>query len=1165
MNLKTGIRLHIEMYSQMGMSLGRSVAAKLGTGLRRRHTQIPVVLSICLLSLGAVSSVEAAEFQRVHMAGSFNNWATGDSGFALMAEGGRWQVERFWESGTYEFKFVFDGTWAKHLGAAGADRLAQPGQNISLVIPRSGEYVVWLNPEEKRWGLEPVVSAQPTPVVGVANANSSSVELAALNLGEATPKLKWTVRRLDAKEKYGSLSTKSPASTKRPILQLKSRGRYEIHVVADYGKLKREGRFVGELGPGYQFRANPKSEGEGFAKRMQPLGHGQWGVLWKVAKKGSYAISVASGHRPEAGATPAKGAAPTERVLQNVEPGDWLVVFDPATDSLAIHRDGWHEFVYVPESGELPVGLSPETIERVELVGDFNQWSAGVDALGRESFDPPRFSGIVRLPDGLHAYKLLINGCVWLEDPKADRALRSADGSGVHHSGVRVGPYPATFGSPQSNHIACGAVGHDSSRSEYFQPIGKDLVRLTVRTLQDDVEGVSVGIERVFGNLPLMKSESRAGFDYWSATCRIEPSNVSYTFTLRDGTARCLLDSSRCQKLPPVGGEPFSVQTAPFEIEVRMSFETPDWAKRVVWYQIFPERFCNGEPANDPPRTVPWTHKWFEPYDGTKERGQGAEGPRSRGKDDSSRRFKEKGGFHEYIYDRRYGGDLQGVREKLPYLRELGITAIYFNPIFLAESLHKYDASDFRHIDDFFGVRDSLKKIKGETMDPATWQWSESDKVFLDFLQEAHRQGFKVIIDGVFNHVGRDFWAFQDVLEHGKKSRYAGWFDITSWEPFHYMAWDRDDGSLPRLKHDDALGLAEEVREHLFAVTRRWMDPNGDGDPSDGIDGWRLDVASDINANFWRDWRALVKQINPDAYIVAELWEESKVWLDGRTFDAVMNYPFARAGQRFIVNVKKRSKPSELEHDLKAMLGWYPPQVNYVLQNLYDSHDTDRLASMFMNPDLEYDQANRLQDNGPDYNPDKPTRECYERQKLAATFQMTFLGAPMIYYGDEVGMYGADDPSCRKPMLWPELMPYDDPEEKIEQDVLEHYRRVIAIRNTYPALQIGSFDPLAAVDDKGVFAFARTLDGESVVVILNSSGHRHRLDVPSPWPDGTKIVRLDDPKESEMIMPSPDDPRARPTVRPKSVKHEHVRVEGGHLRGLMLHPYEGAVLARVDP
>ncbi len=585
-------------------------------------------------------------------------------------------------------------------------------------------------------------------------------------------------------------------------------------------------------------------------------------------------------------------------------------------------------------------------------------------------------------------------------------------------------------------------------------------------------------------------------------------------------------------------------------VHTAMSFKTPDWAKRAVWYQIFPERFRNGDAGNDPPRTAPWQHSWFKPYKG--------------GKLSPDRDFVETGTFNEHIFDRRYGGDIQGIQEKLPYLRDLGITAIYLNPVFIAESLHKYDATDFRHIDDFFGVKDSLKKIKGETEDPATWQWTESDRLFLDFLTEAHRQGFKVIIDGVFNHTGRDFWAFQDILKNGKKSPYAGWFEIKGWDPLSYEAWDRENGALPKLKHSEALGLVKPVRDHLFAVTRRWMDPNGDGDPSDGIDGWRLDVASDINANFWKPWRKLVKSINPDAYIVAELWQESREWLDGQTFDAVMNYPFARAAQRFFVNQRKASRPGKFDAELREALGWYAPQVNYVLQNLYCSHDTDRVASMFMNPDLEYDGANRLQDNGPNYNTTRPAPECYERLKAMVLFQMTFLGAPMVYYGDEVGMFGADDPTCRKPMYWDDLMPFDDSDERIVEGYHAFYQRMIAIRNTFPALQLGSLETLLAHDRNKMYAYCRGLGEESIVIVINNDKKPHLLNVPSPWPDGARIVRLDDPAACEVIVPPADRPEARPTIRPIEGHMSSVKVAEGRMKGVKLAPKTAGVFRCVD-
>lgn len=1123
-----------------------------------------VTLTIALLCAPSPALLNAAQAPRIRLAGTFNNWSTGDNDYALRSVGGALSLDRFWSCGVYEFKFVFDGSWDRHFGAADSNgALTQPGANISLIIPQSGTYRIALDVDKRRWTLRRRPPDKPVSYIRVVGAETGAADvyldgtLSEPTRGRTIESYDWKVLATDGGQ--AMLEPTRPGELPHGVqkLTVKRAGRFGIELTVSDGKRTGTTHVVAELGRGWKLELSGdaiKTESKLGAVPMLPTGGGDWAAVCRFDQTGNVNANL----RPAVGDS---DAAPVAGQAFRVETGrSYLVRYDAEHRSLQVQPEGFCD----PNLSVVDVKLSGNAIvERVDVVGDFNGWRTGATPM-IETFDAARrFIRILELPDGVHHYKLLVNGTHWIEDPRADPALRAAAGNGTFNSGVRIGPDPASLGPARPDDINCGALRHDPANAAYFMPIDDDLVRLTVRTLKDDVDGVAAGIEKVDGNLPLAKTDSRGGFDYWSATCRIKPPNVTYTFTLRDGTALSLLDSNQCRKLPSVGGEPFSVQTAPFETEVRMRFKTPDWAKRAVWYQIFPERFRNGDPKNDPPRTVPWTHEWFKPYGGTgTARGMKRHQPPAL-PESSGQHFRETGTFHEFIYDRRYGGDLQGVREQLPYLRRLGVTAIYFNPIFLAESLHKYDASDFRHIDDFFGVKGSLRKVKGETTDPATWQWSESDKVFLDFLQEAHRQGFRVIIDGVFNHVGRDFWAFKDVRKHGRRSAYAGWFDVTSWKPFHYKAWDKDDGSLPRLKHDDALGLAEPVREHLFAVTHRWMDPNGDGDPSDGIDGWRLDVASDINENFWKDWRKRVKSINPDAYIVAELWEESKAWLDGRTFDAVMNYPFARSAQRFFVNDQKRIKPSEFARQIQETLGWYPPQVNYVLQNLYDSHDTDRVASMFMNPDLEYDQANRLQDNGPNYNSGKPTPESYHRQKLMATYQMMFLGAPMIYYGDEVGMYGADDPTCRKPMLWPDLMPYDDPEEKIERDVLEHYRRMIAIRNSCPPLQLGSFEVLATDDHKGIFAFARTLSGESIVVVFNNSDHAHRLDLPSPWPDGATIVRLDDPHEAELVEPPADDPAARPRILPKPAHHGHVRVENGRLHGVMLAHYTAAVLARV--
>ena len=1099
----------------------------------------------CALPLFTATNARADE--NITLAGTFNAWNPADDAYRLARVGDQYELVRFWRCGTHEFKFVFDGTWKRHLGAAGHARLEQPGNHVELAIRQTGEYAVILDVSGKQWRLERRPPSRPHAIIGVRLKWSLGCVLldasqSVARKGRPIKSYRWSVDARPQVPVAGHAYIKSPNSMVTELLSGIAAD-YRITLSIDDGELSDQSSIVARLGAGFTLSwRDAQGRRSDDLISMLPLGGERWICAFNASSDGptSFVVNPVMSNR---------SAMSLNKHVLTVKNGlRYFAIYtqpphpaDPQTGTLKLETGGFHEFVYrAPADPPLPVH-----IERVELVGDFNGWKAGTEMWADD--EGKSYRRIVELPDGVHHYKFLINGALWLPDPKDDPRFREPDGRGGHNSGVLVGVDAATLGPAKPNDVIERAVKHDPGRRRYFAAISNDLARLTVRTLAADVESVTALIGPDRRTVPMRRIASRDGFDYWSAQVARSSAvgaPIRYTFRITDG--RETLRLTRAGVVPEDSGD-----IVPFEPRLDMDFQTPDWAKTAVWYQIFPERFRNGDPSNDPPRTVPWTHAWYTPY--RPDRGRVAKG--------SSRDFAEKGGFYKYIFHRRYGGDLQGVRAKLPYLRDLGITAIYFNPVFQAPSLHKYDAADFRHIDDHFGVKDSLKKLTGETEDPATWQWSASDRVFLDFLKEAHRQGFKVVIDGVFNHVGREFWAFRDVLEHRQKSKYAGWFDIESWEPFHYKAWDKPDGELPRLKHDDALGLVEPVREHIFAITRRWMDPDGDGDPSDGIDGWRLDVAADINANFWRDWRKLVKSINPDAYIVAELWEESRAWLDGTTFDAVMNYPLARSAQRFFVNKKKAIKPSRLAKELQDQLAWYPPQVNYVIQNLFNSHDTDRVASMFMNPDLEYDKANRIQDNGPNYDPSRPTPEAYRKLALMVTFQMTFLGAPMIYYGDEVGMYGADDPSDRKPMYWEDLMPFDDPDERIDPGLRDHYRRMIAIRNSYPALRLGTFEVLESDDRKRVFAYSRSLDNETVVVVLNNSDKSHRLDVPVPWPAGTGVLRLDDPAACEVVASSGDHSTSRPTLRPTGRPETKLKIDNGRLHGCLLPARSGAVFA----
>lgn len=1108
-----------------------------GHRTRRLHAHaINAFLAAASLPLFIAANTCSAE--TINLAGTFNNWST---------QGNEWQMKQvddttfefrhFWPAGHEEFKFAFNGSWDKHLGAARGNQLMMPGDNIELQIREPGYYRITLDTDSRTWTLKSVAPSQPVPILQVRRESLDTYLLDASNslfppTGHNRPTYRFAAERSDgAVSDQITLTAIDPRHTR---LSIPAEGDYTLTLTMTLeGTAEKSLQETRHLGDGYELIF-----GAGKSQMLLPLDRHRWCTVVEP-------ISVDS-HPALRSLSPARTRPIT--IPDNLRSQRILIVADKRNNETQFKMDGWHEFVFRPRKSDLP---RDTTAESVDLVGTFNGWRAGATPMRRDA--DGRFRSILELPDGIHHYKFLVNGSIFLEDHRSDARFRESDGNGGYNSGLLIGDDARAFGNAEPGKINTEALKHDPMSNRYFAPIASNVAGITVRTLASNAE--TVELICFSKHLRMRKAESAFGFDYWSIQIQLPPGSneIRYSFSLvPTGRSPDEANSPKGEVSLEPGGAVSALihhQTRTFVARMPKSFEAPDWAKRAMWYQIFPERFRNGDKSNDPPRTVPWTQKWNAPYTPGKNVAKG-----------SPQDFVEKGTFFQYIFDRRYGGDLQGVREKLPYLRDLGVTAIYFNPVFQAESLHKYDATDYRHIDDCFGVAGSYQKLKGETVDPATWKWSDSDKVFLDFIADAHRMGFKVIIDGVFNHTGRDFWAFQDILKNGKKSQFADWFEIKSWEPFHYEAWDREDGSLPKLKHDAALGLAEPVREHLFAVTRRWMDPNGDGDPSDGVDGWRLDVASDINANFWRDWRKVVKETNPDAYIVAELWQQSQEWLDGNTFDAVMNYPFARRTLRFVINDKKASSPTQFRNEIDELHGWYRPQVNYVLQNLFDSHDTDRLASMCMNPDVEYDEANRVQDNGPDYNTDKPTPACYQKQKLLATIQMTFLGAPMVYYGDEVGMYGADDPSDRKPMLWADLPPNDDPDERIEPDVLDHYRRMIAIRNTYTALQLGDYEPVWVDDAKRIFAFTRSLGDQSILVVLNNSDVQHRVDVPVPWPDGAHVFQLDDPNQCDLVMPDAADPTARPTIRRNAKRSaSKLKVESGRLHGKMLPPRSGAV------
>jgi cyclomaltodextrinase len=533
---------------------------------------------------------------------------------------------------------------------------------------------------------------------------------------------------------------------------------------------------------------------------------------------------------------------------------------------------------------------------------------------------------------------------------------------------------------------------------------------------------------------------------------------------------------------------------------------TPDWSKGIVWYQIFPERFSNGDPKNDPKvydqagaypfddtsafQIHPWTSDWYQlqPYE-------------------------KKNGKNIWfnIQRRRYGGDLQGIINKLDYIKSLGINAIYLTPIFWSPSSHKYDALLYHHVDPTFGPDpDGDKKMmeKEDPLNPATWVWTKADLLALKLIDEVHKRKMRIIFDGVFNHIGVRSFAFSDLEKNQQASPYKDWFIVDSWHDsvkgttFKYKGWFGI-STLPEFK-EDSTGIVAGPKKYIYDATMRWMNPMNKG-ISRGIDGWRLDVAYNVGHPFWKDWRKYVRSINPEAYMTAELVdpiEKTRPYLLGDEFDATMNYNFAFIVHDFFVQDSTASSVTQFDAKLKELREAFGKGVAYNMQNLMNSHDATRLASAVANPDgVKFGNWGRYfgwsqKSNNKNYNARKPTAPQIKKQKLIAAFQMLYLGSPMIFYGDESGIWGANDPDCRKPMLWaekkydpeiynPDQTTHDPDDVKFNKDVFDWYKKFILLRKEYISLRLGDYTTLAAEDDHKLYAFSRIYGKEEVIVVIN--------------------------------------------------------------------------------
>jgi glycosidase len=616
-------------------------------------------------------------------------------------------------------------------------------------------------------------------------------------------------------------------------------------------------------------------------------------------------------------------------------------------------------------------------------------------------------------------------------------------------------------------------LGHNTRDDLYRVPWGAVTtgtpVTLRFRTYHNDVTDVTVRVwSTAAGAQTLVPMELVAttdddpyGYDWWQATLPAQDdlTVLYYRFIVRDGSDQDFYEDDDLFD----GGWGTPYDESPdysFQIDVYdPAFETPDWMKDAVVYQIFPDRFYNGHQGNDPTLSDPTVYDnpvlvkaWDELPEGYCRAYEGVtcdEGPLGRD---------------------FFGGDLKGVRQKLDYLQDLGVTAIYFNPIFMAPSNHLYDTTDYYEIEPYFGPYGQ----------------------YVSLLEHAEQQGIHLILDGVFNHTSSDSLYFDRYSRYktvgafeSQDSAFYNWYTFYQW-PDDYNSWWGFD-SLPVLTE------IQEVRDFIYgdgdSVARYWIER--------GAAGWRLDVAPDKSHGWWQEFRPAVKSTNPEAIIIGEIWDDASPWILGDEFDSTMNYRFRRAiigfvngdtndpNQGFIRDLN----PDQFNSVLQSIKEDYPPPAYETAMNLVGTHDTQRILWA-----LTPGARNREDKEFNDIN----LAEGKAKLKLLAIMQMTMPGAPTIYYGDEAGLTGDTDPDDRRPFPW----------GNEDLDLLDHYQTLISLRHEHSFLRTGSYDRLYTHNDDGTYAYGRKDASGAAVVAVNrdTAAHDLAIDLNGYVPEGTVLT-----------------------------------------------------------
>lgn len=608
------------------------------------------------------------------------------------------------------------------------------------------------------------------------------------------------------------------------------------------------------------------------------------------------------------------------------------------------------------------------------------------------------------------------------------------------------------------------------------EPKCNQTVTLRFRTAKDDVQRVRL-ITGV-GGYEMEKAETKGEFDYYTIDWKLNEEAFSYCFEIWDGERVCYYN--QCG----TAGEIVEF----YNFVIVPGFSTPDWAKGAVMYQIYTDRFYNGDPSNDVE-----TNEYY--YIG---------GYSSRVKDWG--KYPATMGVREF-----YGGDLRGVMEKLDYLQDLGVEVLYFNPLFVSPSNHKYDIQDYDYIDPHYGVivadggevlpegeTDNAKATKYQKRTTDIRNLEASNQLFIEFVEELHRRGMKIILDGVFNHCGSfNKWMDRERIYEDQEGYEPGAF-VSPDSPFrsyfrffrenaedwpynvHYDGWWGHD-TLPKLNYEDSVKL----ENYILYIGRKWVSPPYN------VDGWRLDVAADLgrsndyNHEFWKKFRIAVKDANPNAIILAEHYGDPGSWLQGDEWDTVMNYDaFMEPFTWFLTGMEKHSDEMRMEllgngdnlvgaitHHMSNML---TPSLQTAMNEL-SNHDHSRFLTRTNH------MVGRVETLG-----SKAAEEYVNPAVMreAVAIQMTWVGAPTIYYGDEAGVCGFTDPDNRRTYPW----------GKEDQELLGFHKEMIRIHKEHPVLRTGSLNILAWKEN--IFSFARFNQEEQIVVIVNNRSELAEVTVP---------------------------------------------------------------------